>query len=775
MNRKRKALSDVSDVTYRRRRRNFVNQHFSNEEIENNLDNPISINVDNQQLTDFDTDSIQNNDIDFIDGAESITDDIGLTDNGISANDFRIHLNDNLNTELNDKNLKILDDLFEIYVRYNTSSSLLTKIIDLINLVLENCSEIKFFPKSFYKFKKHFSTIKFNTVFYLITNCCEKQFKDIKLTSINCCNEFENSQSDRKNYFFRFSLEEQLIVLLGEFDLDNCYPGKIFNEFLSLKQNVCALTIFLDDAPSDFENITFTNFFIKINNLKCNTLARTFLHSSSIHREKLKDEEDINFFLKDFIEEINMLYEKGIFIKRLNLLIYPFISLNLFDLVARHQFLFHNSYNGYYGCLCCLAKGERCNSTHIYPPSSNITLRTIELHNNIFRLIENNFTKHPHYLGVKARSPICNIEHQNYLLSTGLEPMHLLSGIIKRIFFSFLNCNTSLCFLNSRYLNILERRIKIFNKFTYNDIFKRKITNFSILSKKNWKSNQYFQFFFFMYPIILENLIDKEVYLHNILLIYIFYNLWSKNEDQLDLNLIRNLIKLYLNLVEKFYPKTNYIPNTHQLEHIVEHYENHGKLSLNNAFIFEHLNGVVKKLPQASFNILEQVKNRSELLFENNIKKEKNKSCTSKIFKTNCKNNNIRSAFNDHFCINTHNSTTKSKDNFVMTHDHRFYKILELYQFNGSIFFKGNQFKVIDNFSENLEFSNIDLTVYYIDIDKLELEYIYCVYLDDEIVSLSTNNIKEKVLYCPNFNFCNSTFLNVKKGLIIRNLIEFHN
>lgn len=85
-----------------------------------------------------------------------------------------------------------------------------------------------------------------------------------------------------------------------------------------------------------------------------------------------------------------------------------------------------------------------------------------------------------------------------------------------------------------------------------------------------------------------------------------------KSENELDIELIDELLKLYLILIEPLYDKQNLIPNAHQLEYILEHYLNYGPLSLNNSFLFESYNGLIKSMPKGSYGALLSFLNRFE-------------------------------------------------------------------------------------------------------------------------------------------------------------------
>jgi hypothetical protein len=251
-------------------------------------------------------------------------------------------------------------------------------------------------------------------------------------------------------------------------------------------------------------------------------------------------------------------------------------------------------------------------------------------------------------------------------------------------------------------------------------------------------------------------------------------NLWSKPENEVDLNYIQRLVDLYSLLIREFYPMANHTINMHQFsKHLIESYQNHGMFCLNNGFLFEHLNNIPNNQTTSGFGILEQIAEKSQLLFRSNIEKS---TIKSKNFKTNSKSN-IKKVSNDFTTLKTSKSRSETKDFYVMTHDNRFYKILKFYKENHQIFFKGQKFRTISNFTINLDFKNLNLREEFIDLEftSIELDYIFNVELKSEFNNLNVNNTKEKILYCPNFSLNSDRFVNVSKGLIIRDVVKFHN
>lgn len=785
------SLKSASKATYYRRRKELVNKHFKRSRItqnslgipkehlsvQNYLDNTLN-RSENVAVNEY---SLANDHLDDLDSFKNYSgsDDCPsfCSSENESSSSNEIYEERRKSDNLNDVNLNLINTLLDMYVIDNITNSQLTKIIKLVNAALNNKEQIKYFPKSIYQLK-NFYELNLSKNFSFVTRCCNFSVKNFKSMDKIKCGDCGADYTIRnilakKNYSFRFSITEMLKILLNYFDLSYSYPGKIFEKFLNLKKDICSLTIFIDGVRMPFGKFQLYNLFVKVNNLDTDVYTKSFLLSAFVGDSKPL----VNFYLDDIIVEINHLFDNGIFVKKYNKVIYPVVTVNLFDLVARHQFLCHISFNTTYGCVRCLAKGEQIKTTkghsHIYLPEENAELRTLDYHEGIFKLLDSG--AQPPLSGVKEKSPITEIKYQDYLTSSIPEPMHLFGGILKRNFESFLNCRSYRCFVKKS--EILENRIKLFNKFTYNNIFKRRIENFNEIPNNKWKTNQIFQFFMFMFPVVFENIIDKDLYIHNLILIYIIHNLWSKSEEEINVDFIEKLIDVYSILIKEFYPLNVHTPNNHQLaKHLIESYKNHGKFSLNNAFLFEHFNGVTTKQVKSSFGVLEQISERSELLFKKQIKSKI--FVKSRDFKTNSKSQKITQIQNDYFFVTSAKLNGESKDHFIMTTNDEFYKILDFFKVNDLIYFRGQKFEIVNNFSVNLDCLDLgeQYEEYLIDIqDRLNFDYIYNVNLTQQILNLPVQNIKEKVLFCPNFDSNSDKILDQNKGLLFRNVLEFHN
>ena len=784
---KRKALSEVSERTKRRRRRELIDKHFENPNVnEDRSYAESSSDSDSPRLSpspevwddefelseqylfgesvdEFPADSqpasgsavndwAMNSQVPI--GSGSVTDyctagspsvhSYSSTDND-QPDSATSETNDGSSSSgLSELSMKIVNELVEMWANNRITKAALSTCLKLIDLAAKNPDQMVGFPPTFYKLEKVLKS-PLSAQYHVLTDCCKKPVSNYKnLDRIRCeCGSVLAPRSviPMKDRFFRFSLKQQLSKLLNTFALSNSYPGEIFEKFLDLKKEICSITIFTDGVPLSNGNGIWT-LFVKVNNLECPINSKVFLNSCYYGSSKPV----VEFFVKDLIEELNSLYAEGILLRN-GKRVFVVLTLFLLDSAARPAFLCHTSFNGSYGCLTCLAEGKVIKSgdgwARVYTADEPAAERTLESHRDCLLLIANGHS--PPVLGVKDRSPICNLSYFNYISSTPLEAMHMLKGIFERTLTCIASEKGFRCFVNRSTIEKLEKRIQFFSSFTFNDLFKRPIDTFENMHRSKCKTNQIFQFWFYLFPVVFESLIDRDVYLHSCVLIFIVSNLWYKPTDQVDLNLINKLIRIYHRLIAEFYPENTYTMNFHLLVHIARVYRDHGPFSLNNAFFFEHLNGLVKAHAVSGWGALEQIADKSTILFETNLKS------------TSC-NRPLR--------------LNRANDCFVMV-GNSFYKITRFHNENGIPVFDAFEFKVENKFTFQLDFTDFDLG----DLELLGicLDYMYTVRLTDTTVTLNVNQVTEKVLFCPRFDPGKATVSDQSKGLIIRCLLDLHN
>lgn len=311
---------------------------------------------------------------------------------------------------------------------------------------------------------------------------------------------------------------------------------------------------------------------------------------------------------------------------------------------------------------------------------------------------------------------------------------------------------------------IINKRIKLYADFTYNSNFKRTISYLNDLN--DWKSNQLFQFSFFVFPIVFQNILNEQVYEHFLLNLYILMKLWNDGLSDNEIIEIQRLIKIYTEKIELYYEKDDLTLNVHLLSHLVITYVNFGPLKYNNAFIYEHLNGYIKRLVTGGNCVLEQIAEKLEIYLKNELMQSKKKD--DKYFRFKNKTNRNVICKNDLEITASESNKTIKHDFYIRTADNQFYKVLRFLEKDDQIFFIGQKFRNYGSFDFKININELSEI-------NLKLDYIFKVELLDDLYFLNANVIEERVSFSLMFKEKTAETFNCKTGYVIRNLLEIYN
>lgn len=363
--------------------------------------------------------------------------------------------------------------------------------------------------------------------------------------------------------------------------------------------------------------------------------------------------------------------------------------------------------------------------------------------------------------GVKGRSPLSRIKYLNLYKSCPVDAMHgAIGGTGKRLFNCMLDSKlaSKLCYIKSKLRNVLHRRL---NNFGATSDFKRFPRD---LNKLNfWNTTEYFQFIFYESAIVLKDLVDKKCYEHWLLFIYVLSKLWN-GVTKKELSFIEELIKSFLIDIEKIYGQTEYTANTHLLIHLVSCVQWFGPLKEYNAFLFEHLNGIIKKYGRSPYALNKQICNEYIL----NFKMKLNEKCENKEKKIKITGkNSIESLTIDGKKFTTIGSETKMSDYFVKTKTGKFYAVKRFFKRSliedqKDLFFEGLEIKTSPfnfNYKKNL----------------LDLDYIKNCEVTETSNVHNINLIEKKVHFVPQFQKGSSKFEYLRKGHLIELTHVHHN
>lgn len=402
-------------------------------------------------------------------------------------------------------------------------------------------------------------------------------------------------------------------------------------------------------------------------------------------------------------------------------------------------------------------------TVRIYEPNENMQMRSVEQHREILRNLNSSFDN---LLGVNGESELCKLIYFDFISGVHPDLMHMIfSGINPRLLnyqLSFENRNKP-SYIKKPDQRILDERIL---KSNYNSDFKRLPK--SIFELNNWKSTQNFDYFFYLGPIVLQSILNKEAYEHYLLLVYIISKLYNGHLTINELNQIDDLVKIFLNNINQFYDQHEYTMNVHQLNHLVKTFKNYGPLKYLTAFSFESFNGDVKKSIKGGFGVLKQIFNRNELKIAYDIKSIKGDDKNFKTISKGYANNNNLTCYskikkNSLIISSFEKSKSSLKDYYVKTKDRYFrinYFFMDIFK---KLYFCGD---VIDC----LGYLNFK-------VNGQELNLCHLIKAKQSTIreNIEVDKIEERVLFFKTFVEKSSEFEDPNLGFIIEFKFHVHN
>lgn len=320
----------------------------------------------------------------------------------------------NLNNEANDK---VIKEILKIVLENNLSKNATESILNLLNFVKtisrdKNQPELKI-PNSLYQLKKEVKinlTQKFgffckdceSLINFEISNDLEQIKNEIKCTNPSCSKVIKKRDIIcSKNYYSIFNIEQLIECIFDNYNIipakfsetiDTFFDGKIYKYFYELLKDkqMVSLMFFSDGVPVFNSNKTqLYPIFMKVNEIDSSIENKIFMVGCYVTTSK----PDVNFFLKHVVNDLNRIFNDGVFINRLNIRVYPVVMNFLFDVVARRLFLNHVNFNTEHGCTDCYKTGERIKkgkgSVHVYKYIEDevIVERSVEDHKLILDIL----------------------------------------------------------------------------------------------------------------------------------------------------------------------------------------------------------------------------------------------------------------------------------------------------------------------------------------------------------------------------------------------------
>lgn len=301
-------------------------------------------------------------------------------------------------------------------------------------------------------------------------------------------------------------------------------------------------------------------------------------------------------FLEDFIQESNSLTDTGIEIDNV---MYTFsVKAFICDAPARAFLKSIISHTGYDACERCEVQGKYESHRIIYIDDQEFPLRTTEKF-NLF-----NYPGHQKHLSPLTQTPISCIN--NFIL----DYMHLCClGVMKRMIV-FLVRGPRLCKLSNIQIQEISNNLLLLNGSMPTE-FNRQPRSLSDLAY--WKATEYRQFILYTGPLVLKNIVKKNVYNHFLTFSVAMSILLNDNNDFRNryIDFAQQLLMYFVYESKNLYSNKFPVYNVHNLLHIVDDVK-FMECSLNeiSAFPYENFMQVLKKKVRNCKNPVIQITKR---------------------------------------------------------------------------------------------------------------------------------------------------------------------
>jgi len=307
-----------------------------------------------------------------------------------------------------------------------------------------------------------------------------------------------------------------------------------------------------------------------------------------------KKPEDINCYLRPFVDEINLLQTTGIQVdnRTLNVKVHSFVC----DSPARALILGVKSHSGYNSCTKCLVEGDYVSRRVVFTSCTNL-LRT----DFSFR----NKTDDDHHI---KDTILTEIQDLDMIKGFPLDFMHLVClGVVKKMIKLWTDGPPGPFKLPSTKLIELSEKLLSLKMYVPLE-FARKPR--SIADCDRWKATEFRQFLLYTGPVTLSSILDKVYYDHFLSLAVSISILSAPSLASRFKTYAGQLLKYFVAQFEVLYGTQFCSHNVHCLIHLADEVTDNLTINEISAFKYESELGRLKRTVRSPRNPLIQLANR---------------------------------------------------------------------------------------------------------------------------------------------------------------------
>lgn len=450
-------------------------------------------------------------------------------------------------------------------------------------------------------------------------NFCKKSFRGIQLPYFLEIPVIEQVKSFFSQAGFFSSLQGRFKRKRNQMTYEDIYDGEIYRNLfdnngpLSKHENI-SFVLNTDGAPVfKSSNVSIWPLFLTINELdikqrmKAENMLLAGLWFGAVKPAMCT-------FLKPFVETMKA-FAKGIECTspdRGTFSCRAFLLSATADLPARALLCNCVQYNGSFGCWKCLQKGETAargrGHTHIFPFQQNNPKGPPRSNENVLldaQAVIDSARINYSVNGVKGPSWLSFCPKFDIVNGISIDYMHgVLLGVQKlmlRLWFTKEFASKPFSFFSK--LSIVDCRL--FRIRPTLDI--KRIPRSIEKDMKYWKASEFQNFLLFYALPVLNDILDRERFLHYALLVQAIFILLKFGSSECDL---QKADKMLLHFCDKFrtlYDQSFVTLNVHQLVHLVDNVRQLGPVYSHSCFPFEDKNGLLLKMVRGTQNIDQQI------------------------------------------------------------------------------------------------------------------------------------------------------------------------
>lgn len=305
-----------------------------------------------------------------------------------------------------------------------------------------------------------------------------------------------------------------------------------------------------------------------------------------------KKPDSFNCFMAEFVEELNMLVKKGVYInnKKINIVIDGFIM----DAPASANMMHVSPYNAYNGCRKCETEGKY-NGKVVFP-ELNSPLRS----DKSFR--EKSCPEHHKGTTLLETLPI------DMVACFPNDPMHLVHlGVMKKIIRLLIDRKkVGNQTLKPPTISQINEKIAKCNKYFPRE-FQRKPRDINHF--KTWKATEFRYFLLYTGPFVLKGCVPMSTY-KNFMMLSTAIRILSSHQYLQYNSQANELLRCFVQSFEKLYGSQHVTYNVHCLIHLAADSKRFGPLEKFSAYPFESFLGKLKITSRSSYKPLQQILNR---------------------------------------------------------------------------------------------------------------------------------------------------------------------